>query len=420
MSGRFVNRVASKRLSVVVFLCVLSVLGYVGQSHGQTVDLLPFLEKWQKQPVEITNNLSLKPAWIGTVKRAYLRDPSNIYKEDEPNDIRFNEIFARRSPIWTNEPLRLSIVRMRTSPSGEGHYMGGEAPKYYEKLPSVTDLSKAKHLAELKQHFGNQHGITDGWGGLNGRMNWSEGWVCFSVEAKDRLRYLSVFAHVSKSKEDKDASIDIITVKEGEFRPANPNSAEEKAKYKTGETLFAEEVADLKDSQKKYPMPLRRMVAARQGHNDHELKAYKKELAAFRSKPDALLIKQLVQQLHDDGTAEFTVMMDMIFAAEDLPGAPWSKETRRDAARLLAETLPDIKKSDVLQKVIFKILEIQGGGKFKLEGKNPTWEIDLSVELIENGHSTSYSTSPKDDLVPQAAVVCLEELKRRYPELWKK
>jgi hypothetical protein len=410
-----------KALWLVVVMFMFSLGGHIcsGQGHNK-VELIPFLESWQKQPVETKTNLALKTEWIGTVKRVYLRDPQSIYKEEEPEHIRFNEVFARRSLWQTNEPVRVSIVRMRKSPSGGGHYVGGEAPKFYEKLPAVTDLSKAKDLTELKQYFGGQHGITDGWGGLDGRLNWSEGWICFTVEAKDKLRYLSIFAHVSKSKEDNDASVDIITIKEGEFRPADPNSAEEKAKYKTGEALFAEEVADLKVSQEKYPMPLRRMVAASQQRGDYELKAYKQELAAFRSKPDALLIKQLVQQLHDDGTAEFSVMMYMLFAAEDFPGAPWTKETRRDAARLLVETLPDIKKADVLQKVIFKILEIQGGGKFKLEGKNPTWEIDLSVELTENGHSTSYRTSPKDNLVPQAALVCLEEFKMRYPELWLK
>jgi hypothetical protein len=421
MFDRLTINSKSKASWLVIVMFILSHGGHICSGQGQTeVELIPFLESWQKQPVETKTNLVLKTEWVGTVKRAYLRDPQGINKEREPEHIRFSEVFARRDLWRTNEPLRLSIVRVRKSTTGGGHYVMSEAPVFYEKLPTAKQVSEGKNLAELERHFGAQHGVTSGWGDGT-RMNWTEGWTCFTVEAKDRLRYLSVFAHVSKAKDAKDADIDIISVSEGEFRPANPNSAEEKAKYKTGEALYAEEIARLKASWEKYPMPLRRLVAAAQKPNDYDLKAYKEELEAFRAKPDPILVKQLVHQLHDDGTTEFSGMLNALFDDKHfLAVKGWDSEARKQAVRLLAETLPEIRSRLVLQNVIFKVLAMQGGGAFKMKGKSAAWEIDLSVELLENGHSTSYSASPDDKQVPRAALECLEELKKRYPELWRR
>src|SRR5205823_1357870 len=135
--------------------------------------------------------------------------------------------FLGRDPA----PSRFSAMFLHDATASDrkgkfGSYIGPEA-LFMNHLPSVEAVAEAKDVGHLRQMFGPQHGWTDSWGDGN-RTHWTQGWTWFTMELKGRLRYLSVFAHVSSSNRQNPADIDILLVEEGFFRPANPNSAAER------------------------------------------------------------------------------------------------------------------------------------------------------------------------------------------------
>src|SRR5262249_14938610 len=137
----------------------------------------------------------------------------------------------------------LIILRGRISRHGKlGSYIAGEAPVFMKNLPSARAVSEAKDTDDLRKLFGPQHGFTHAWGG--DRIHWTQGWTWFTQEGKERLRFLSVFAHVSSVDGNRPGDIDVLRVTEGVFRPANPRSASERRQFKTGEQIQAEYEAD--------------------------------------------------------------------------------------------------------------------------------------------------------------------------------
>jgi len=77
-------------------------------------------------------------------------------------------------------------------------FIQSDAPTYIEKLPKGEDLESLKTVKELEEHFGKSQGFTSGWGG-NDRMHWTVAWTFVTPSEENRLRYLSVFARVSKA-----------------------------------------------------------------------------------------------------------------------------------------------------------------------------------------------------------------------------
>ena len=171
----------------------LGVLYAVTAAHGVALaeppyprtNLTFFLAQWRPTPAAVGMVCKLEPEWVGTVRRAYLRGGERIYKEDQPNDVRFSHLRILKD---RDERTNLTIFRGRITAQGKlGSYIGGEAPVFVSNLPAAKAVSEVKNVGELRKLFGPQHGFTDG-GGDGQRMHWTEGWTWFTTEGKDRLR----------------------------------------------------------------------------------------------------------------------------------------------------------------------------------------------------------------------------------------
>src|SRR5215204_3473243 len=111
----------------------------------------------------------------------------NIYKPDESEHLRLTHAWFAKLPRGDKRGPVLQAARM-----SKNGYAESEAPIFAPDLPSVAALA-AMSLDELRTTFGPQHGWTDAWG-LNGAMNWTESWTCFTFDAPDELRFVRVFA----------------------------------------------------------------------------------------------------------------------------------------------------------------------------------------------------------------------------------
>src|SRR2546427_571324 len=82
-------------LGLVLFLCMIDIRGatLVTAPYIKT-NLISFLAEWTSTPASVGAVCELKPQWVGTVKRAYLRGGEGIYKEDQPNNIRFSHLMV--------------------------------------------------------------------------------------------------------------------------------------------------------------------------------------------------------------------------------------------------------------------------------------------------------------------------------------
>ena len=135
-------------------------------------NLISFLAQWKSTPDVLGTVCKLEPQWVGTVKRAYLRGGEDIYKESQPNNLRFSHLMVLKG---RNDRTNLTILRGRITAQGKlGSYLGGEAPVFMSDLPSTKAVSEAKSVDDLRKMFGLQQGFTSGWGSV-GRMHWSEG-----------------------------------------------------------------------------------------------------------------------------------------------------------------------------------------------------------------------------------------------------
>jgi hypothetical protein len=347
------------------------------------------------------------------VKRAYLRGGEDIYKEDQPDNVRFSHLMVLKD---RHERTNLTILRGRITARGElGSY--GEAPMFMSNLPSAKAVSEAKNVDDLRKMFGPQPGWTDGWGSEQ-RMHWTEGWTWFTTDADSRLRYLGVFAHDSSTDRDRPADIDILRVTEGLLDPANPNSVAERSQFKTGEELQAEYEAGRAKARTKYPLPLRALVEARETADDSNLLAYTRALNEVRRKPPPELFVQFAEWI-GEGTCEIQSMLENLLFDGFSKLEKWEEPQRNITLGALADALPHVKTKLELEQLVVFLLQAHGGGKLKLRVSGSTGVIDVTVQRTPDGN-TSYSTASQNISsanLADAAQQCREVLKRRYPEL---
>jgi len=351
----------------------------------------------------------LEPQWVGTVKRAYLKDPRNIYRADEPNDIRFTHLFVARrfgAPPEEDSKPQLKITRSRSGSDGHLKTMiAGETPAFMRNLPNVESVAKATNLAMLTNLFGPPHGPSCAWG-FGDTMHSTAGWTCFTLEATNRLRFLGVSASLSSTRHATTGQVDRLHVTEGYFRPANPKSRDEVAKYKTGEDDFAEDERKKAEARAKFPQALRSFVEARETPDDPDLKAYKRALISVRAKPDPALFRQLVEAMHED-TVTFKGYLEDILFDHWLKVAPWESEQNKVAIRALADAIPHAASKYALQDALIVFLRTQGGGEFTTAG----------IEVRPDGNYILSGGKPPTD-VSKASAEMYQEIKQRYPHLW--
>jgi len=392
----------------------LSLLAFAVSAAGAGMpktNLITFLSHWREPGGAMTGiTCELQPQWVGTVKRAYARDPRNISRANEPNDIRFTHLFVARrfgAPLEEDAKPQLKITRSRSGSDGKLKTMiGGETPAFMRNLPSVESVAKAANLAGLTNLFGRQHGGTGAWGGPD-RWHWTEGWTWFTVEATNRLRYMSIFAHVSSADRSKPADIDTLVITEGYFRPANPNSREEFTKYKTGEDDFAEYQRQKAEARAKFPQPLRSFLEARETPDDSDWHVFKRTLNRVRANPDPELFVQLVTAMEQDNI-RFGGLLEHILLDERLKLEPWQPGSKKVAVRALADAIPHAKSKYALRDALVLFLRTQGGGELPRAG----------IKVPGEGAGCSYGSDNLPANIVEAAALMYGDIKDRYPHVW--
>lgn len=163
---------------------------------------------------------------------------------------------------------------------------------YRENLPALDEMRDPKKLPSILADFGRQHGWTSAWG-EGKRMHWTESWGWFSFSGDGKVRVLSVFAHVAREQDAKDAekTIDHMIVREGFLRRSDPNDAEDLKRFPTPASVADEHQRKIELKDAAYPEPLRSLLQAKHTRGDSELKRYFAAIGSFRQQPDRKLLE---------------------------------------------------------------------------------------------------------------------------------
>jgi hypothetical protein len=391
-------------------------------------NLFAFLDVAKRALPRVGTTLELKPHWVGTVKRVYLRDQKGVYRADTPEDIRFTHLVVQQDEQGDK---RLVIARLRWDPDTLLTSAGRYAAALRENLPSVDDLAKVARLGDLFGLCGPQHGGTDGWGDLSGTIYWTEEWTSISPVGDDRLRYLNVLAHVSGpvTKGGKlprldrtNAAVDILVVREGVFRCADPNSAEERKRFLTAEEIFACNQAERDRERAKYPKPLRGLIEASEKPDDWEMAAYIDTINHIRTNPDPLLFQQLVSWMNEKEVEMSGHLEDILFFDDPPPELqPWKKGPRQAALRALIEAISAARNPDCLEEALLAVLMADGGGKLKFQVPGTDVTIDLAAKKRSDGFEKTYACAGLSETnIVQVVGHCQAVLKKKHAEIWPK
>ena len=375
-------------------------------------NLLTFLGALDKGQLQVGTKFVLEPEWVGTVQRVYLYDEQHVSRDPSPWPIRFSHLVV-------HDGRGGRIIRGRMTDRGTlGSYLGSEGPLFTNALPPAQTVSEAKDLGDLQKLLGAQDGFSDGWGDGR-RLHWTESWVRFTRDGSERLRYLYVFAMASGEKSGERAHIDLLDVREGFFRPADPASAEERLQFKTGAELFTGWNADRARAREKYPQPLRALVAARETPDDSDLIAYKRALNEIRKNPSPELFRQFTEWV-DEGTREIHGMLEAVLFGSFFKLEPWDERQRTVALRTLTEALPNVKTPSALTDLLVLLLQARGGGALKLDIPGTTATVDIKADRFADGTHGSYSYNSKNITPENLAIVaryCQTVLRQRHPDL---
>ena len=366
------------RALLILFLFISMVSS---EEKSKELSLKEALKQFKAKPEQSLTAL-LKPQWVGTVKEVYKLDPDGIHDDDKPLHLRFTHLSVFKD--FKGKDNTLSISR-----SYKGSVAGDEIAIYTETLASVDAIKKMKTVEDLNKAFGQQHGWTSAWGDGD-KLHWTEGWTFFTLLESGKIRYLNIFAHVSSK--DKNTQIDIIVVKEGLFKIADPNSQEEKAKYKTGKEIFEEEEKRKEAARTQFPEPIRSLIKAKEAPSDHDLKIYSEYINKFRQKPDPKLIQQLVTYLPSNSVSYSMMLNDLIGVESsylDLDKIPNKKKL--EILKTLIGTIKNIEEKSALKEVLVCLLKAAGGGYVEYEFQGRTSSIKLTYN--KNGHETTYSSA---------------------------
>ncbi len=371
----------NKKQIVIFHGCVLAahLVGAADVLNGE-INILEAIKPGKFPTRESHRQLSLSPEWVGTAELFRLRDPDGIHKDDKSRDIRFSQ-------TWLDRNGNIVIAR-----SNGGSVIGSEMPVFAPNLPSIEELKTVTKLTELRRWFGKQHGWTDGWGSP-GRIHWTEGWVWFTTRQDGTLRYLSVFAHVSAAgakASDEEAIVDILIAHDGVFRPADPKSPAEKAKYKTATEIQAEIENTKAKRRSKYPEPLRSLMQASEAPNDSDLMVYAKAINTIRRNPDNRLFDQLAANI-DEGTCRVQRLTEdlLIDGSSAALLEKWHPEGFRVALKQAIAALEHCDTPNGLTTMTEIILRAVAGGHIRVPDGKGGQLIDLEVRIEKTGWSMS-------------------------------
>ena len=351
----------------------------------------------------------MAPEWIGTIETTHTKDVEN---PEPPLNVRFGHggIFLTRSlePGARRKPYVI-IARLQG-----GSYVATEGPHYRDKLPTRQELARMTSGDQLEELFGPQHGFTSGVGDGE-RWHWTQHWVWFTRTKPGELRYLSVFSGVSATENEEEelgpSRIDSLEIREGLFRPAHPDSAEEQEQYPSGETLFRLEEEARAKARQKYPRPLRDLLEVDEHPGDSDLVHYGTFLQAYRTNPEPKLLSQILAHAHED-TVRYGGFLEGIFTdriasmVDELKD--WQPARFNQAFGFLLEALPACENDDALFVGVKNALLALGGGE--LEFKDPDSDARLDLKVRPNG---GYSYSHGVDHSPGIIRHVQQELRTR-------
>ncbi len=341
-----------------------------------------------------SKHVSLNPQWIGTVKVVLRRDPDKIHDDEKDDPMRLNQ-------IWSDDKGRVVIGRVAKDSSYSSPAV------FVPRLPSLKELHRVTKPAELRNWFGPQEGWTDGWG-MPGQSYWTESWVRFTTDGKDRLRWLSVSAIVSAPEKALDqAKIDQLVVREGFLRPADPKSVRERAAYPSADDLADAEELQRKAERAKLPEPLRDLIAAKQKRGDHNLRAYLDAINRIRTDPQPGLFNQLAERI-GEGTCEIQgIAEDILSDKRAFEGRKsWQKDKKRIALRQAVAAIDHVPDHSSLETWTARILSAIGGGRI----------VALGIEV--KGGSSTFGSGPEDSKsIKSAKAATRREFETKFPFL---
>ena len=356
-------------------------------AEPKAVSLADLLKFQTKHPGERRASVPLAPEWIGMIRRTHVvGDDHGVYKDPEnPMPVRLNyggiELHGTKK-----KTADIIVVAARRTTDGSLSYQGDHRAVYRESLPAAEEIANTKSLDKLRDWFGPQFGISDGWGGGPEGIHSTAGWTFVSPSTDGNLHYLSIFAHVH-GRRGEPAVVDILALRQADLRPAVKGSPEETRQFPSTEEFHRREIIEQKEKQQAFPRPLRDLLAASEAPDDSDLVAYRSFVNRFRDNPDPLLLSQLVAHAHED-TVDFRMMLEALMLNDHFLGTKrWNPAKRKKALGFLIDAFTETKANDALFDACIVALKCLGGGKLQLTAGDSS--IDLEVTLEKNGESVS-------------------------------
>jgi hypothetical protein len=213
--------------------------------------------------------------------------------------------------------------------------------------------------------------------------------------------------------------VNIMTFSQGVFRPANPDSDEERLMYPSENDRHLARVAKENARINAQPEPLRSLLGAYHTPDDYDMLAYKAAVDRFRVKPDPKLVRQLVERLDDDaGEMSWLLdaLMDESMGSSHLGFVPWKPENKKTAIEALIDSMPEAPGYHA-EKVIVMILADTSLVTLKMD--DPEFSIDDAAfprTPTSGGYGGSYMNLYIKSGANRTAVLnrIANELRRRW------
>lgn len=352
------------------------------------------------------SNWRLNRHWVGTLKPVVA---SKFYKEnkdsakDEP--VRFN-VFDSFLKFGGHKEGFPALIAM-------GRHGFSQYAMHRSELPSTMDLQDKDKIAAILASFGDQHGWTDGWGSKD-QMHWTEGWRWFTPLDGNRIRVLTVFAHVSR-KAGEPKQIDELIVREGIFRPSGPSDAKAAKNFPSEDENETKRHGEIDAEDNMHPEPLRSYVRADHAPGDSNLKIWFAAVRKFRDNPEGTLLKQITARL-DDGTCEMSSMLETLFRhmtfEKEIGG--WNSKKQAQARALLLDALPEANSRESLGTAVELALRETGIGSIKIDTAELLVELSSHYNRSGGMACTLTAFELKSCSVRRAGEILRDDILRRW------
>jgi len=381
-----------------------------------TVELLDVIKPDAKSLA--AGDYKLSREWVGTLVPHEDKLAQSKLSAQQSYPFRFN--YLRVMPDGT-----IWLLSERVDDAGHLGSQGWRF-KFMRKLRSPDAILQTREPDTLKSWMGPSWP----WGtcatSFGDEVSWSEMWALFDLAQNQTIMCQRIVVFVSCKEKTMDEGTPLektilsgspwlegMYFSDGIFRPANPDSEEERRMYPSENDKYMARLAKENARIDAQPEPLRSLFKAR--YTTDNLVTYNAAIERFRAKPDPLLIRQLVERLDGGGDgARASEMLRHLKALMDesenswLNISPWKPENKKMAIEALIDSLPEAP-SFYGESVIALILAETSLVTLKMD------EPDFSIEITVISGGISYSHCFKNGadwktVIPRAA----DELRRRW------